>query len=158
MSALEKLGSWGTPWSPSLIMSSWRWEDCCRKPASYPKGRKEVDLPGIRIDLLTRDETTLVVAEVKRHSGQREAQLLQLGYYLLRLKELGLEAQGELRYPEERRIERVTLTPELEARVRATEQALEELLRKPTPPQPSRIPACSGCAYFELCFIGEDDA
>ncbi len=124
---------------------------------SYSRERKEVALPGMRLDLLGRGGKTLVVAEVKRSSGEREAHLLQLGYYLLRLREMGLEAQGELRYPEERRVERVALTPELEARVREAEEALQELLAQPAPPPPKRIPACSGCAYFEFCFVGEED-
>ncbi len=58
---------------------------------SYSQGRKEVALPGMRLDLLGRGGKTLVVAEVKRSSGEREAHLLQLGYYLLRLREMGLE-------------------------------------------------------------------
>ncbi len=124
---------------------------------SYPQERKEVALPGMRLDLLTQGRHTLVVAEVKRSSGQREAHLLQLGYYLLRLREMGVEAQGELRYPKEKRVERVTLTQELEARVREAERALTELLQKPAPPPPKRIPACSGCAYFEFCFVEESD-
>jgi CRISPR-associated exonuclease Cas4 len=124
---------------------------------SYPRGRKEVALPGMRLDLLEGKGGTLVVAEVKRSSGQKEAHLLQLGFYLLRLREMGLEVQGELRYPEERRVERVALTPELEAKVREAEEALRVLLAKPTPPPPKRIPACSGCAYFELCFVEEVD-
>lgn len=124
---------------------------------SYPGRRKEVALPGMRLDLLEGKGGTLVVAEVKRSSGQKEAHLLQLGFYLLRLREMGLEAQGELRYPEERRVERVALTPELEARVREAEEGLRALLAKPVPPPPKRIPACSGCAYLEFCFAEEKD-
>ena len=124
---------------------------------AYPRASKEVSLPGMRLDVLARGEGALVVAEVKRSSGQKEAHLLQVGYYLLRLKEMGLEARGELRYPEERRVEHVLLTPALEAKVRAAEEALRALLQSPTPPPPRRIPACSGCAYFEFCFVGEED-
>ncbi|WP_236682834.1 CRISPR-associated protein Cas4 [Thermus filiformis] len=122
---------------------------------AYREERKEVALPGMRLDLLEREGEALVVAEVKRRSGQREAHLLQLGYYLLALKRLGLEARGELRYPEERKVERVELTPDLEARVREAEEALRALLKAPTPPPARRIPACSGCAYFEFCFVEE---
>ncbi|BDG17606.1 CRISPR-associated protein Cas4 (plasmid) [Thermus brockianus] len=125
---------------------------------AYPEGRKEITLPGMRLDLVAHGpEGTLVVAEVKRSSGYREAHLLQLGYYLVRLKEEGIPAMGELRYPEERRVERVALTPDLEAKVRAAEEALLELLRSPIPPPPKRIPPCPTCAYYEFCFIGEED-
>ncbi|WP_024119925.1 CRISPR-associated protein Cas4 [Thermus thermophilus] len=124
---------------------------------AYREARKEVALPGMRLDLLSKGKDAWVVVEVKRGSGQREAHLLQLGYYLLRLEALGLKVQGELRYPEERRAERVNLTPELRARVQEAERALEELLQSPVPPPPKRIPACSGCAYFEFCFVEEED-
>ncbi|WP_352414539.1 CRISPR-associated protein Cas4 [Thermus sp.] len=124
---------------------------------AYPEARKEVSLPGMRLDILSmargEGREVLVVAEVKRRSRRKEAQLLQLGYYLVRLQEMGLEAQGELRYPEERRVERVRLTPELEAKVRKTEEALRALLQAPVPPPAKRISACSGCAYFEFCFV-----
>lgn len=122
---------------------------------SYREARKEVSLPGMRLDIVAREEEGLVVAEVKRGSGAREAHLLQLGYYLLRLERMGLRARGELRYPEERRVERVELTEELRARVLATEAALARLLEEPLPPKPQRIPACGPCAYFEFCFAGE---
>lgn len=125
---------------------------------AYPEARKEVALPGIRMDLLMGRGGTLVVAEVKRRSGSKEAHLLQLGYYLLRLREVGLEAEGELRYPEERQVERVKLTPELEAKVRETERRLKELLQQEKPPPARRIPACPACAYLEFCFAEEEDA
>lgn len=126
---------------------------------AYPEARKEVSLPGMRLDILSVEQgeggKALVVVEVKRRSKRKEAQLLQLGYYLVRLKEMGLEVQGELRYPEERRVERVNLTPDLEAKVRRTEEALRTLLQTPLPPPAKRISACSGCAYFEFCFADD---
>lgn len=125
---------------------------------AYPRGGKEVSLPGMRLDLVSREGRTLVVAEVKRGSGQRRAHLLQLGYYLLRLRELNLEAVGELRYPEERRVERVALTEELERQVREAEEGLVQLLREPKPPPARWVPACAGCAYREFCFAGEEEA
>ncbi len=127
---------------------------------AYLGARREVDLPGMRLDLLEVGEGVLVVAEVKRGSGQRRAQRLQLGYYLYRLKLMGLEAIGELRYPLERRKEQVELTPELEAEVLEAEAGLKALLQSPLPPPPRRIPACQGCAYFEFCFVeeAEEDA
>ncbi|AEV15285.1 CRISPR-associated protein Cas4 [Thermus sp. CCB_US3_UF1] len=55
-------------------------------------------------------------------------------------------------------MERVKLTPELEAKVRETERRLKELLQQEKPPPARRIPACRACAYLEFCFAEEEDA
>ncbi|WP_038043986.1 CRISPR-associated protein Cas4 [Thermus tengchongensis] len=123
---------------------------------TYPRERKEVQLPGMRLDLVPRSGQAMVVAEVKRGSGARRAHLLQLGYYLVRLRELGLEAVGELRYPRERKVERVVLTEELARQVEEAIRGLVQLLQEPRPPPVRRIAACSGCAYSEFCFAGEE--
>ncbi len=135
---------------------------------AYPRERKELALPGMKIDVLRRrrptldadwpeDDEALVIAEVKRSPRAHHAQRLQLGYYLLRLREAGLQVRGELRYPEQRRVEPVELTPELEREVRQAIASVEVLLTRPTPPPPVRIPACTNCAYFEFCWIGEEE-
>lgn len=123
---------------------------------AYPGERKEVSLPGARLDLLATEGENLVVVEVKRGSGQQKAHRLQLGYYLWRLKEMGVEAVGELRYPEERRREKLFLTEDLEREVLDALKQLERLLQAVSPPPAKRIPACSGCAYYEFCFVGEE--
>lgn len=135
---------------------------------AYPRERKELALPGMKIDVLRRrrptpdsdwpeEDEALVIAEVKRSPRAHHAQRLQLGYYLLRLREAGLHVRGELRYPEQRRVEPVELTPDLEREVRQAIAAVEALLTRPTPPPPVRIPACTNCAYFEFCWVGEEE-
>jgi len=129
---------------------------------AYVRERKELALPGMKVDVLRRrpadadEDEALVIGEVKRSPRAQHAQRLQLGYYLLRLREAGLHVRGELRYPEQRRVEPVELTPELEAAVRHAIQQVEELLQLPQPPPPVRIPACRNCAYYEFCWIAED--
>lgn len=123
---------------------------------AYPRQRKELSLPGMKVDLITpRDGEALLIGEVKRSPRMQHAQRLQLGYYLLRLREAGLVARGELRYPEQRVVEPVELTPELEAAVRAAVREVEGLLGEPVPPAARRIPACANCAYYEFCWVEE---
>ncbi len=124
---------------------------------AYPRQRKELSLPGMKVDLITpRDGDALLIGEVKRSPRMQHAQRLQLGYYLLRLREAGVTARGELRYPEQRVVEPVELTPELEAAVRAAVREVEGLLGEPVPPAARRIPACANCAYYEFCWIEEE--
>ncbi|MFN3337864.1 MAG: CRISPR-associated protein Cas4 [Thermomicrobium sp.] len=130
--------------------------------SAYPRERKELSLPGMKVDVLRRrtadldEEEAFVIGEVKRSPRAQHAQRLQLGYYLLRLREAGLHVRGELRYPEQRRVEPVELTPELEADVRQAIAQVQALLALPTPPPPVRIPACTNCAYYEFCWIAEE--
>ena len=130
--------------------------------SAYPRERKELSLPGMKVDVLRRrpadadEDEALVIGEVKRSPRAQHAQRLQLGYYLLRLREAGLHVRGELRYPEQRRVEPVELTPELEAEVRQAIAQVQALLVQPTPPPPARIPACTHCAYYEFCWIAEE--
>ena len=131
--------------------------------SAYPRERKELALPGMKVDVLRRrptdaeEDEALVIGEVKRSPRAQHAQRLQLGYYLLRLREAGLHVRGELRYPEQRRVEPVELTPELEAAVRQAITRIEQLLARPVPPPPVRIPACTHCAYYEFCWVSEAD-
>jgi len=130
--------------------------------SAYPRERKELALPGMKVDVLRRrptdaeEDEALVIGEVKRSPRAQHAQRLQLGYYLLRLREAGLHVRGELRYPEQRRVEPVELTPELEAEVRQAIAQVQALLAQPTPPPPARISACTHCAYYEFCWIAEE--
>ncbi len=130
--------------------------------SAYPRERKELALPGMKVDVLRRrpadadEDEALVIGEVKRSPRAQHAQRLQLGYYLLRLREAGLHVRGELRYPEQRRVEQVDLTPELEAAVRQAMQQVADLLARPHPPPPVRIPACAKCAYYEFCWVAEE--
>ena len=122
---------------------------------AYPRARHEVSLPGMKVDLVETEGGTLVAAEVKLSRGAAHAHRLQLAYYLMRLEEEGVRARGELRYPKERRVEPLELTPELRAEVKRVLKELHALLQEPKPPPPRRIPYCARCAYHAFCWIEE---
>lgn len=122
---------------------------------AYPRARHEVSLPGMKVDLIEGKTGTLVAAEVKLSRGAAHAHRLQLAYYLMRLEDEGIQATGELRYPRERQVERLTLTPELRAEVERVLHGLQDLLSRPTPPPAKRIPYCGSCAYYAFCWIDE---
>jgi CRISPR-associated exonuclease Cas4 len=119
---------------------------------SYGRERKEIRLGHLCIDLVRRDKTDLVIAEVKKSSKAREAALMQLAFYLHELREMGIEAEGELLFPEERRKERVVLDSDLEQKINEVLKHIELIIKEDLPPVPERIPFCSNCAYAQLCW------
>ncbi|AZK60356.1 CRISPR-associated protein Cas4 [Candidatus Desulforudis audaxviator] len=119
---------------------------------SYGRERKEVRLEHLCLDLIRREEETLVVAEVKKSSRAREAARMQLAFYLYELEQMGVEAEGELLFPEERRRERMVLDPELARQVENLKARVRALILAPSAPLPTRIRFCARCAYAEFCW------
>ncbi len=89
---------------------------------------------------------------MKKSSRFLPATRLQLGYYLWRLENEGMEASGEILVPSERRRETVELTPELRVEVESLVAGIEALIEEPTPPPAEKIPFCKRCAYAEFCW------
>src|SRR5579875_777317 len=96
------------------------------------KARKDILIDGLlRLDF-TDDGA---VHEVKKSQGGQRATLFQLLYYLYYLKhEKGVETTGVIDYPRQRRRQEVTLTPDLEADVARTLDAVQRTRALPTPP------------------------
>lgn len=117
-----------------------------------PRGRKEVEVAHSKLDVVRRESGTLVVTEVKKSGRSLKGARMQVLFYLRELKNRGIEAEGELVVPEERRVERVVLTDEDRAKIEETVEELRALLRRETPPPAKRIPACKRCAYGEYCW------
>lgn len=120
--------------------------------AHYKRATKELALPGMRLDQVRREGGKLIVSEVKKSSRFLPATRLQLGYYLWRLAEEGMEASGEILVPEERKREVMELTPELREEVEALVARIKALVRQSAPPPAKRIPFCKKCAYAEFCW------
>ena len=118
----------------------------------YKRATKELSLLGMRLDQVRREDKRLIVSEVKKSSRFLPATRLQLGYYLHRLDEEGMEASGEILVPEERKREVVELTPELRSEVKDTVARIEALMRESAPPPAQKIPFCKRCAYAEFCW------
>ena len=120
--------------------------------AHYKRAMKELALPGMRLDQVRREGGKLIVSEVKKSSRFLPATRMQLGYYLWRLAEEGMEASGEILVPAERTREVMDLTPELRKEVERMVANIEILVREPAPPPAERIPFCKKCAYAEFCW------
>lgn len=119
---------------------------------SYQREKKEVAVGGSKIDVFHMDNGQMVIGEVKKTSKYRQSAKMQLALYLSELRERGIEARGELRFPKEKLREDVVLDEEL---LRELEQAKQEILRIAylnMPPAPKKISFCKKCAYAEYCW------
>lgn len=119
---------------------------------SYGREKKEIRLGHLCLDLVRRDNRQLVVGEVKKSSRAQEAARLQLAFYLHELADMGIEAEGELLFPEERRRERIILDETLSRQIIRIKTEINSLINKEHPPPPQKIRQCAKCAYAELCW------
>lgn len=120
--------------------------------STYKRDKKEIRLENIAIDLSKLDDEKIVVGEVKKSSRSEEAAKMQLCYYLYVLRDYGIEAEGKLLFPKEKKKERVVLSDEI---VRELESAMEEIKNiavQETPPPVEKIRYCTNCAYREFCW------
>lgn len=119
---------------------------------AYGRERKEVHLEHLKLDLVRRGGREFVVGEVKKSSRAREAARMQLAFYLYELREMGIEAEGELLFPEERRRERLVLDAALAREVENLKARIAALIRQEGPPPPEKNRYCAKCAYAEMCW------
>ncbi|GIV18229.1 MAG: CRISPR-associated protein Cas4 [Armatimonadota bacterium] len=116
---------------------------------------REVDVDGfLRIDFTSEG----IVHEIKHGQSEEQAHRMQLAYYLYQLRLRGVQTHGVLHYPNQRRKERVELTPELEAELQQVIQQVEALRQQPLPPQvPRPMRICRSCAYEEFCWSDDEE-
>ena len=81
---------------------------------SYQRKEKEVLFGNVKFDVVFENEDKLVIGETKKTSKYENASKYQLAYYLFVLKDSGINAEGVLLYPEEKKRTKVILTKELE--------------------------------------------
>ncbi|EHJ01146.1 CRISPR-associated protein Cas4 [Clostridium sp. DL-VIII] len=122
---------------------------------SYKKSKtKELLIDNlIRLDIIDDN----YVKEVKITSRMKQADKMQLLYYLYYLKQIGIERKGSLNYVKEKQVEEVILTEENKALVEDALLGISELLQEQYPPKVEEYPHCIKCAYYEYCFVREED-
>ncbi len=116
----------------------------------YKREKKEFLIDNtIAIDILPQKK---VVGEIKKSSRYEKAAKMQLAFYLWYMKQKGVELEGELRIPQERKKQKVHLTPQLEREIEEAIADIQKVLSLPKPPPPVKIPYCKHCAYKDLCW------
>lgn len=121
---------------------------------SYQRKKKEVLIDEIlKLDILEKD----YVREVKISSRLKEPDRMQLYYYLFYLKQLGIDKKGSINYVKEKKIEEIELTAEIEEKVIDALKDIKRITCNTKPPKIEKLPYCIKCAYYEFCFVKEDD-
>lgn len=120
---------------------------------SYPREKRGFSTAGMKVDLLYTRGTSTVVGEIKKSSRFMKSATMQLAYYLWRLKEMGVKAQGKLLIPKERKRASVVLTKQLESNLKEAVHDIQDIIARETPPFAIRIPFCRNCAYREFCWV-----
>ncbi|MEM4067611.1 MAG: CRISPR-associated protein Cas4 [Candidatus Micrarchaeaceae archaeon] len=119
---------------------------------AYQRDRKEISLPGMKIDRITREGGVTIIGEIKKSSKFLESAKMQLSFYLYNLKKNGIDVEGKLLFPRERREISVYLTDEISAKIEDTTEDIKRIVSSEYPPAAQRIGYCRNCAYREFCW------
>lgn len=66
---------------------------------------------------------------------------------------MGRDMEGMLVYPEEKKREKLILTPEVEKKIERIIQEIPSIVNNPSPPPVIIKPYCKRCTYYELCMV-----
>jgi CRISPR-associated exonuclease Cas4 len=119
---------------------------------SYGREKKQLAVGSSKMDIFSIVDGQLVIGEVKKSSRYRDSARMQLAFYLKELSDRGIEAIGELRFPEEKRRETVELNTELLDELEEVERDILRIVYMDNPPAPTKIKWCRNCAYAEFCW------
>jgi CRISPR-associated exonuclease Cas4 len=119
---------------------------------SYKREKKNIYLEGMIIDVMKVKDGEVIIGEVKKSSRFEKAAKMQLSFYLLKLKKMGIEAKGELLFPREKKKVEVILTDEIENELKIAEEKIKSIINLDKPPEAKKIKFCKNCAYEEFCF------
>ncbi len=119
---------------------------------SYQRNKKEILFGNVKFDVLLENEGKLIIGETKKSSKYHEASKLQLYYYLYTLRTAGINAEGMLLYPEEKKRVPVILDQAGETHLLKAIKEIEEITGRDVPPPPHKCNFCYRCGYREYCW------
>jgi CRISPR-associated exonuclease Cas4 len=119
---------------------------------SYSRNKKEISFGNVKFDVLMRDRNKIIIGETKKTSRFQTASKYQLLYYLKVLEEAGLDAEGVLLYPEEKK--RIDVKLDNKGRIELDEiiNNINFIIELQTPPKVERNKYCKSCGYREYCY------
>jgi len=117
---------------------------------AYDEKRRNLSIDGLIAPDLLDDGR---VVEVKPSSSLVEPARLQLLYYLWYLDHVvGVQKEGVLAHPTERKRESVELTEESEQRVESAIRGIYSVIQSEAPPPAKEKPYCDSCAFHDFCW------
>ncbi|MBS4535593.1 CRISPR-associated protein Cas4 [Clostridium sp. D2Q-14] len=120
--------------------------------SSYSRDKKEISIGNIKIDILKKNKGNVLIGEVKKSSKYEESAKMQLAYYLYKLKEYGVEGQGVLMFPKERKRVEIVLDEDMINKIKYVEKEILKLIYDEYPLLPKKTRYCRNCAYSEFCW------
>lgn len=82
---------------------------------------------------------------------------MQLLYYLYYLNVLGIKRNGKINYVKERRIEEIELEDKDKIEIEEALKEIKIIENLELPPSKINEPFCKKCAYYEFCYIEEEE-
>ncbi len=119
---------------------------------SYAREKKELSFGNSKLDFVKKGQDQLIVVEVKKTDRYKKSATMQLLFYLHNLKQQGIIATGELRFPEQKQIEKVELNESNEQELLQSIAEIERIIALEIPPPVQKQKFCGKCAYQELCW------
>ena len=107
----------------------------------------------IKLDIIQGDN----VREVKISSKMKEADEMQLYYYLYYLKSIGIEKKGLINYVKEKKQDKLELTEEKSKEIEKVLVDINNITNSLKPPRLEKLKYCTKCAYYEFCFAQEEE-
>jgi len=137
--------------SDSDLVRKGKWVD----EHTFPRN-SQVDFiyQNIRTDFVLKGKDPIEVHEVKSSGKPKNEHKLQLGFYLLKLEQSGINAVGILNYPEARETVKVLLD-DIRSELLETIDNTIEVLNEDCPNRLERS-KCRGCGYYELCYSNQE--
>lgn len=118
----------------------------------YGREKKELSFSNLKLDIVGERDGKLLVVEVKKSSSFEKSAAMQLLFYLWQLQESGVEAKGELRFPEEKKRMTVELNDGKISELQHAVQDIRRIIDSSKPPAAKKIKFCNKCAYREFCW------
>lgn len=117
---------------------------------------QQIELPGIKIDYY--DPREGVVHEVKKSNKLEPSHIAQVKFYLYCLEQHGIHANyGILEYPTLRQTSIVRLEEADRQAIALWVAEIEKITADEHCPPVIRKPRCKTCAYFDFCYVEEED-
>ena len=114
--------------------------------------KKEIKVDNIKVDMIRKKNGKIVVAEIKKSSRFKKAAKMQLLFYLYKMKKIGLNVEGELLFPKEKKRVPLILTKENEIEIKKAIEEINLIKKDIKPPELVKNRFCKKCAYFEFCW------
>ena len=119
---------------------------------TYLRDKKEIDFYGMKLDIIKKENEQLLIGEIKKSSKYLESAKMQLLFYLYELEKYGIEAEGVLLIPEEKKRHAIILNEDGRKKLKKALYDIRQIVTCEVPPKPEKINFCKNCAYNELCW------